>query len=394
MSVSRRRLLTAATSACLPGKAFCRQFAEAGPLPLIGTHDEIARAAVGATLENLPGEIILVLYPATAPQQIIYEARRGGSYTQTASIYTPAPRKRGLLQRTVLLHYHADDTRNAHRAARLIARLLHLHRAHFGQDTTFYHAAPTAEVWFNAPPPAHRTEWGGETWTHHVYLYAPPVPDKESPDKGGLDKGGKERSLIEWVRTLCHEWGHLTLPAARGFDSPENDAAGFLGERLYLKWLSEDTATVADDFVTPDGLTLYQNRQVLPLIARLHDGGPASSDLKRRDTDGMDYYIALALASDTAFGSRLLARALFPILSEKPDELVRTLREAVQNSAAFTVRLPAWVPLERGTYQVSGPQTGTLHIADRPLVCHIYSGQPLDCDTTGLEMDSCGNRRY
>ena len=49
------------------------------------------------------------------------------------------------------------------------------------------------------------------------------IPDASCPDS--------IRDSIEWVRTVVHEWGHLTLPAARGFTAPENDAAGYLVPR-------------------------------------------------------------------------------------------------------------------------------------------------------------------
>ena len=41
----------------------------------------------------------------------------------------------------------------------------------------------------------------------------------------------------EACRELAHEYGHAVLPAIGGFKSPEDWANGYLGERLFLRWL-------------------------------------------------------------------------------------------------------------------------------------------------------------
>jgi hypothetical protein len=317
------------------------------------THEEIARAATGATLEAIPGDVLLVLYPSSPLPTPTFEMRHGGQYTQTAFIYVPQPRRPKRFTRAVTVHYQESDKTIAFRVTRLIGRLLRLHQQHFGKPATFPRAAASADVWLNAAPPARAENAGGETWTNQVYLF----------------RTQQERSPVEWVRTIVHEWGHLTLPAARGFSSPETDAAGMLGERLYFEWLAQDSRGFSDDFVTSDGLSLYRSRQNQPLIEQFRAGGPSSPLSKRMDAKGMDYYIAGALAADAAFGSRLLGRALFSIESESPGELQRTLKEAIQNTQTLVVSLPAWVPFEAGQYRITTNQPGTIAIADRsPLV--------------------------
>jgi hypothetical protein len=315
-------------------------------------HDTIARAAVGAILEDLPGGILTVLYPETNPTSTIFEERHGGSYDQAAFVYAPLPRHPRLLTQVVAVHYRSADTLLAQKVLRLIGRLLRLHRENFGRDTAFPQAATTAGIWLNAPAPPQDRDAGGETWTHHVYLFQTATP----------------RTPLEWVRTIVHEWGHLTLPAARGFSDPERDASGYLGERLYFKWLSEDAENDGDDFVSRKDLELYYHRQIAPLIADYHLSGPASPLLRRTNTEAMDYYIGGILAADDAFGSTAVGRALFSIESEAALDFNRTMRTTLENSASFQVRLPAWVPLEEGTYTLHASGVDQLLIADRPPV--------------------------
>lgn len=50
------------------------------------------------------------------------------------------------------------------------------------------------------------------------------------------------RHPIELAREVAHEFSHLTLPGIRGFGPPEDWTNGYLGEVLYLTWLSEDSS--------------------------------------------------------------------------------------------------------------------------------------------------------
>jgi hypothetical protein len=42
----------------------------------------------------------------------------------------------------------------------------------------------------------------------------------------------------EWLRQVAHEWGHYALPMMGRFSEPEPDAAGALGEALFLQLLA------------------------------------------------------------------------------------------------------------------------------------------------------------
>ena len=299
-------------------------------------------------MEKLPGGFALAIPSANAPAT---EPRFGWTFPRVAYVYAPRREARGMMiALTVRVHYAIDDETQALRTARLCARLLRLHAEKFGHDTVFPRAAEVADVWLATQSAADPTT-GGETWNSHVYVY-------------GVRR---ERTSTEWVRTVAHEWGHLTLPAARGFSAPENDAAGYLGERLHLKWMrNEPRDAVVADGTTPTLLDAYYARQVAPLLERFQEGGPESLLLIGDDAESMDYYIGMALAFDEAFGSRVAGRALFSIDGERPADLLAAMQDIIGRSDRLTVLLPAWTPLAKATYKVTGDAAGSVSIASRP----------------------------
>lgn len=317
--------------------------------------DALAVIARGADVEPLPGGYFLLILPkgqAVFAEDFFYKQR----YARAVYVYAPTSRGRAGLARAVTLACNRDQEDAARRAARLCARLLRLHRERFGRDAVFPRGSGEAFVWL--APPAKTGEGrplGGETRDNDIYLFGVP------------------QASLEGVRTLAHEWGHLTLPAARGYTEPERDASGFLGERLYLKWLREESAAgnppPRDDGTDRAGLDLYHARQIAPLIARFQAAGPAARDLDRTDTRGMDMYIGLALATDDALGSALLGKGLYSVMGLRARDLLTALREAAAASDLLPVRLPAWVPLTRTTYAIgltSRSAAGAVAFADRP----------------------------
>ena len=319
------------------------------PPPAVSSPDVLAHLP-DAAVETLPGGFAVVVPAAFAPPTPQTDPRYGGRFSRAVWVY--APGAEAGLRRVVTLHFEPENRAQATVSARLVARLLRLHRAHFGGLPPFGGTGEAADVWL---APTHPTDpvIGGETRQNQVYIFA-------------VGAESTTRTPLEWVRTLAHEWGHLTLFAARGYREPENDAAGFLGERLYMKWLHEDTAPPLDDGTRPDDLALYHKRQIAPLIARWLANGPATKSLDGNDTAAMDGYIGAVLASDSAFGSALTGRALNTVLDSRPRDFVRSLARVVNEEVGrVSVRLPAWVPVVRGTYSVaSGGGAGTLAWGD------------------------------
>jgi hypothetical protein len=271
-----------------------------------------------AVVEPLPGKYAILLPEPFAAPVPLREARYHWRFSRAIYIFAPVRQAAGRstppqgLRLMAILHHEPSDLKIARQTARLIARLLRLHYEHFGREVTFPRDADIADIWLSPELSPGDPEAGGETQDNQVYFFAT----------------GSSRSPIEWTRTVAHEWGHLTMNAARGFREPENDAGGFLGERLYLKWLRADQniSPAPDDGVVRSGLDLYYERQILPLISRFNRSGPVSKTLSAMTQESMDLYIGGVLASDTADGSLLTGRALRNIEGIRPQDFFVSLR--------------------------------------------------------------------
>ena len=288
--------------------------------------------------------------PAAAP---VKDARFGWEFPYSVTLTKPTGETR------LVIHYQSvGDAPTAEQAMRLYSRLLNLYKERTGMETAFFHDADKADVWLAAQRPETAQD-GGETRQNQLYIFG--IHDTR-------------RTKLEWVRTLVHEWGHLTLPAARGYTDPETDASGYLGERLYMKWLYDDLTLVGEngqpvhnvyrinDGTTPDDLKKYYTRQIAPLMARFNrpeaeGGGPNAPVLLQKDTRAMDGYIGAVCACDTAWGSPQTNRALFGILGTTAPDFFASARTVwtrqMQTGKPVWVHLPAWVPLEKGTYRLT-----------------------------------------
>ena len=282
---------------------------------------------------------------APAPSVSVKDARFGWNFPYSVTLTKPDGKPR------LIVHYQTQgDAPIAEQTARLFARVMRLHQQHFGMETAFFHDADYADVWLAAQRPETAND-GGETRQNQLYVFG--IHDTR-------------RTKLEWVRTLVHEWGHLTLPAARGYQEPENDASGYLGERLYMKWLHDEAQTVegaanANDGTNPADLEKYYTRQIAPLMARFNrpeadGGGPNAPVLLQKNTRAMDGYIGAVCALDTAWGSPATGRTVFGILgTNAPDFFASArmvwLREA--QKGPVSLQLPAWVPVNKGAYRLT-----------------------------------------
>jgi hypothetical protein len=139
-------------------------------------------------------------------------------------------------------------------------------------------------------------------------------------------------------------------------------------------------------YVSLTELTDYVDKQVEPLIRRIYTGGIVGIDLTRRDAEGMDNYIALALFIDQFYSSAQLLSAMSyttparqDVFAEAPDFLNGFLASArattnlkiAMNADAHT-RMPAYtVYLTVGVYAVEqhgGVSSWKILMAGKPVV--------------------------
>src|SRR5206468_11771889 len=117
----------------------------------------------------------------------------------------------------------AEDEPLARRVGGVLARLHWLAVEYLGLVPDPADAiARTTNVWLTR-----EGRPGGEEFKRNVYLYAV----------------GEDRAPAEWVREVAHEYSHVVLPAFGPFASPERWANGYLGVRLFLKWLIDNEQT-------------------------------------------------------------------------------------------------------------------------------------------------------
>ncbi|MFM7322306.1 MAG: hypothetical protein ACKO5K_12400 [Armatimonadota bacterium] len=316
--------------------------------PRFADRAELRAHRDGMTLEDVPGGYLLAVVPGDDEAEDphfrirptraigIYEAGAGGSLHLRGSV-RHAPR----------------SAENAMRSARLLARLMRLHESRFGTPIRLPRDADRFDAWL-VDRPAADASVGGETRTNHIYVW-----DADS-----------NRTSFEWARTLCHEFGHLVLSAARGYAAPEGDAAGYLGEALFVEFLKADDAPVPqDDHCRPSDLERYAVERNLPRERKFLAVGPADRTLDRLDGSGMDLYIGGALAVRRAYGPGLLWKAMRGIDDESPRELFASLRRTLLGQRETIVRLPAWVPFYADQYQFAAREgTGILRISSLPPV--------------------------
>ena len=319
--------------------------------PTPATKEVLSELSTGMELETLPGGFLVVAPSTTMLGETKTDPNFALKLSRQIAVYAPVAK--GGFRQVAAVRHEVNDRAFALKVARLAARLLRLHKDRVGQEATYPQGEGVAEVWLTRGKAPRNARAAAETRANNVYLFDVAEPRPE----------------LEWARTISHEWGHLVLLAARGYTAPENDAAGFLGERLFLKWLREDLLALprtSEDFCEREGLQLYFSRQLAPLMARYSAGGPTDKRLKQLTTEGMDYYIGMALNADEVFGSKVLGFAIYHLEDTTPEALVNAIRNGVFLQTELRIKLPAWVPLAPDTYTLSGPP-GKVMLDLRPL---------------------------
>jgi len=180
--------------------------------------------------------------------------------------------------------------RLAKNCATLLLRLSCLLRAYTGMTPRFTNDG-VINIWLTE-----KGVPGGETYDDSIYLY----------------NAGMTRTPPEWVRELAHEYGHEVLPPVGGYAKPEWGANGYLGERLFLRWLllNRDTKSDSHTWVRAlDAREIIADR-IDQMIRRFAAIGPDSQVLTGTDKAAMDGFIGMACYLEISRGSQYLATLL------------------------------------------------------------------------------------
>ena len=165
---------------------------------------------------------------------------------------------------------------------------------------------------------------------------------------------------VEMAREVAHEYGHAVLPAVGGFKSPEDWANGYLGERLFLRWLRDSyeagrldsAATMGASFQALDG---WVKKNVDPLVVEAAAHAPSPSLLGSQGQKAMNAYMGLVLYADSVLPNQAVARSFKLTGSTSARDYPQALVDAC-DGASYTVSIPPalyakplWLPLGKST---------------------------------------------
>ncbi len=164
---------------------------------------------------------------------------------------------------------------------------------------------------------------------------------------------------IEMAREVAHEYGHATLPPIGGYSQPEDWADGYLGEKLYLRWMRDGLAKgelVPGDVMglTKEDLDKWVTKNVDPLIEKAAQTLPTANLLADKSENGMNSFIGLALYIDTLYGDAVLSRSLQMAGTDGKDYPANTVLAAEEpetitlNIPPSLIGKPIWIPLGTG----------------------------------------------
>lgn len=209
--------------------------------------------------------------------------------------------------RRFVVHFQkVEDEPLARRVGALMARLYWLGTDYLGVGST---GSQYINVWLS-----HEGEPGAEEFQKNLYLYAIDQP----------------RAPAEWVRELAHEYSHIYLPQMGEYSKPEQWASGYLGERLFLKWLLHDNA-MSDVWDEPIDGAAYVANQVAPLRDKFLNEGPNSPLTQKMDAEGMDFLIGQIMALEAAHGPVLIKHLMNRFATKRPQNLPLYLTAAMND---------------------------------------------------------------
>ncbi len=165
---------------------------------------------------------------------------------------------------------------------------------------------------------------------------------------------------MEMAREVAHEYGHAVLPAIGGFKTPEDWANGYLGEKLFLRWLRDacemgrlDTTAVMN--VPYEKLDAWVKKNVDPLVLDTSSHAPNKTLLSSSGQKAMNSFMGLVLYADSILPNNVVARSFKLMESDSAKDYPQALVDAA-SEGSFTVSIPnmlygskIWIPLGKST---------------------------------------------
>jgi hypothetical protein len=165
---------------------------------------------------------------------------------------------------------------------------------------------------------------------------------------------------VELAREIAHEYGHATLPPVGGFKEPEDWANGYLGEKLYLRYLRNEILAKRLDpadamGATGEQLDKFVKREIDPLAHAVWLNGPDFAKLSGSGPAAMNAYVGLALYAEQLLAPKAFARSLQITGSTQARDFAPAIILAAAEPQTYVIDVPAalkgkdiWIPLGKG----------------------------------------------
>lgn len=163
---------------------------------------------------------------------------------------------------------------------------------------------------------------------------------------------------IEMAREIAHEYGHATLAPIAGFRTPEEWGSGYLGEKLYLRWLRDELEAKRIepvDVMNADlgKLNAWVKKNVDPIVQLAAEKGPRPSLLEGFGPNAMDACNGLILYMEELLPANVFAQSLKNLGgSIKATDYLPALKDAMLGRPATALNIPnkwkniaIWVPM-------------------------------------------------
>ncbi|MBC7328218.1 hypothetical protein H5T87_08930 [bacterium] len=134
----------------------------------------------------------------------------------------------------------------------------------------------------------------------------------------------KERSELELLREIAHEWGHHIIPPIGPYTAPEEWANGVIGERLLLKLYS---STLPASEERTKIIKFLEEKNEKPIEIFLKEGYP-SETIGDKSEKGFWYLVGLVLAKEQEKGITYLGKAFQRLKDQQsfsPGEVAKVL---------------------------------------------------------------------
>lgn len=161
---------------------------------------------------------------------------------------------------------------------------------------------------------------------------------------------------LEECREVAHEYGHAVLPAIGGYSKPEYWANGYLGEKIFLRWLDQELTEgkiSTDDTMgaSKEELDAWIAKNIDPIEQAAASLGPKNTKISGTSAASMSAFHGLVCYCESIMPRNMFGRSLVLIGSQKAVDYVNGAVLASEESSwkptfpANLLNMAVWLPV-------------------------------------------------